>query len=86
MTASGGIIQMRIINKFGNEVSMRNIRGAYGDFKDLYEFYLSQKEMKVSCQEMRDRVAYILKHGVKQRTEIETICWILGEDLVDIKK
>lgn len=77
---------MKIINKFGNEVSMRNIRGAYGDFKDLYEFYESQKNVKVSAQEMRNRVAYILKHGVKQRTEIETICWILGEDLVDVKR
>ena len=77
---------MRIINKFGNEISMRSIGRAYGDFKDLYEFYESQKDMKVSAQEMRDRVKYILKHGVKQRTEIETICWILGEDLVDIKK
>lgn len=86
MIASGGNIQMKIINKFGNEVSMRNIRGAYGDFKDLYEFYESQKNVKVSAQEMRNRVAYILKHGVKQRTEIETICWILGEDLVDVKR
>ena len=86
MIPIGGIIQMKIINKFGKEISMRNIRGAYGDFKDLYEFYESQKNMKVSAQEMRNRVAYILKHGVNQRTEIETICWILGEDLVDIKK
>lgn len=86
MIVSGGNIQMKIINKFGNEVSMRNIRGAYGDFKDLYEFYESQKNVKVSAQEMRNRVAYILKHGVKQRTEIETICWILGEDLVDVKR
>lgn len=86
MIASGGSIQMKIINKFGNEVSMRNIRGAYGDFKDLFEFYESQKNVKVSAQEMRNRVAYILKHGVKQRTEIETICWILGEDLVDVKR
>ena len=26
------------------------------------------------------RKEYILKHGVNQRTELETIDWILGED------
>ena len=73
---------MKIKNKYGKEVSMRNMYSAYADFKDLYEFYESQKNIQVSADEMRERVEYILKRGVRQRTEIETICWILGEDLV----
>lgn len=77
---------MRIRDNFGNEINMHNMYGAYHDFKKLYEFYQNQKNMKITPKEMRDRVAHILKHGSKQRTEIETICWILGEDLVDIKK
>ena len=77
---------MKIRDNFGREINMYNMYGAYHDFKKLFEFYESQKNVKVSAQEMRNRVAYILKHGVKQRTEIETICWILGEDLVDVKR
>lgn len=73
---------MNIKDKYGKEITMYNMYGAYADFKKLYEFYESQKNLKVSADEMRERVKYILKRGVNQRTEIETICWILGEDLV----
>ncbi len=77
---------MKIRDNFGKEINMYNMYGAYHDFKKLYEFYQKHKNMNITPDEMRDRVAYILKRGTKQRTEIETICWILGEDLVDIKK
>jgi hypothetical protein len=29
---------------------------------------------------MRNRIDYILKNKVKQRDEIATLCWILGEE------
>ncbi len=75
---------MKIKDKFGKEINMYNMYGAYADFKKLYEFYENHKNL-VSEDELRDRVKYILKHGVNQRTEIETICWVLGEDLVGNK-
>lgn len=86
MVVNGRGTQVKIKDKFGNEISMKNMWGAYGDYKDLFEFYQSQKNLKITAQEMRDRVEYILKHGCNQRTEIETLCWILGEDLVGNKK
>ena len=75
---NGGNIQV-IKDKFGNEVSMKNMWGAYGDFKELLEFYNDHKKL-VGLEELRERKEYILKHGVNQRTELETIDWILGED------
>lgn len=70
-----------IVDKFGKEVSMYHISRAYGEFKDLYNFYLEHINIKGS-KEIRNRIEYIKKRGVKQKTEIETLCWILGEDIV----
>lgn len=74
-----------IEDRFGNEVSMRNIGRAYGEFKELLEFYHDHKGT-AGEKELRERRDYIIKHGVKQRTEIETINWILGEDIVGNKE
>jgi len=74
-----------IKDRYGNEVSMSNISKAYGDYKNLYNFYLEHKNIK-SASEMRERIEYIKKRGIKQRTEIETLCWILGENLIGEKE
>ena len=79
LQANGGNIVIK--DKFGKEVSMHSIGKAYGDYKELYYFYLDHKDM-VGKEELRERLEYIKKNGVKQRTEVETICWILGENLV----
>jgi hypothetical protein len=53
----------------------------YRNYKYLYEFWeRRQNQRVVSDQELRDRIQYILKNKVKQRDEISTICWILGEE------
>lgn len=53
----------------------------YRNYKFLYEFWeRRQNERVISDQEMRDRIDYILKNKVKQRDEISTLCWILGEE------
>lgn len=76
---------MKIIDKYGKELNMYNMYGAYSDFKKLYEFYEEHKNI-VSAKEMRERIEYIKKRGVKQRSEIETLHWILGEDIVGNKE
>lgn len=54
---------------------------AYKDYTYLYNFLRrNREEYAVSKQEMRDRIDYILKNKVKQRDEIATLCWILGEE------
>lgn len=74
-----------IKDKYGNEVSMYNMSRAYGQFRDLYFNYLDHKDIK-GKEEIKSRIEYIKKHGVKQRTEIETLCWVIGEDIVGNKK
>lgn len=68
---------MKIKDKNGHEINMYNMYGAYSDFKKLYEFYQEHKDM-IGKKELEERRKYILKHGLKQRTEIETIDWILS--------
>ena len=55
----------------------------YKDYSYMYKTLKSfRQEYKyaVSKEEMRDRIKYILKNKVRQRDEISTLCWILGEE------
>jgi len=56
---------------------------AYKDYAYLYKFleeYRKEHKYAVSEEEMRKRIRYILKNKIKQRDEISTLCWILGEE------
>ena len=57
-----------------------------GQYKYLYNYYWerenSQYKIKTRKQ-IEDRIKYVLKHKLKQRGEIETLCWVLGVDSVD---
>jgi hypothetical protein len=53
----------------------------YKDYKYLYDFWENNRNTRrVSDEDMRNRIKYILKNNVKQRDEIATLCWILGEE------
>lgn len=57
----------------------------YKDYKYLYEFWENNRDKrKVSNEDMRNRIKYLLENGTKQRDEISTLCWILGEE--DVRK
>lgn len=54
---------------------------AYKDYMYMYEYLLKHEdERAVTNQELRDRRDYLLKNKIRQRDEISTICWILGEE------
>ena len=57
----------------------------YNQYKLLHKFYMDHKNVKGE-EEMRSRIKYILKHKIKQRSEIETILWILGEKISDYEE
>jgi len=60
---------------------------AYKDYMYLFNFlrdFRNQYKFAVSRDEMRSRIDYILKNQVRQRDEISTLCWILGEE--DVRK
>jgi hypothetical protein len=57
----------------------------YHNYRYLYSFWQKfQNKRVISDQDIRDRIQYILKNNVKQRDEISTLCWILGEE--DVRK
>ena len=64
--------------------SLRPLYQVYANYKELVSFYNSHQNIKGET-EIRERIDYIMKNGVKGRTEVETLCWILGENLVGEK-
>ena len=58
---------------------------AYKDYMYLYKYLVNSREKEkeeyhISKSEMRNRINYILKNKIRQRDEISTLCWILGEE------
>lgn len=64
--------------------SLRPLYQIYRNYKELVKFYNEHKDIK-SEEEIRERKEYILKNGIKGRNEVETLCWILGENLIGEK-
>ena len=64
--------------------SLRPLYQIYRNYKELVKFYNEHKDIK-SEKEIRERKEYILKNGIKGRNEVETLCWILGENLIGEK-
>lgn len=51
----------------------------YSQYKALFEHYQKYKNIK-NEKDIRDRIAYLKKNPqVKQRTEIETLLWMINE-------
>ena len=51
----------------------------YKQHKLLFEFYMNHKDLKGE-EEIRERIKYILKNKVKQKDEVSTLMWVLGEN------
>lgn len=63
------------------DVNIGCLYEVYKNYRYLYEFWKRhQNERVISDDDMRNRIKYILKNNVKQRDEISTLCWILGEE------
>ena len=59
----------------------------YHNYKYLYEYWQKNRNSKIrTTQEIRDRMKYILENNGRQRDEISTLCWILGEEDVRTRK
>ena len=55
-------------------------------YKYLYNYYWERENAKYKIKtrsQIEDRIRYILKHKIKQRGEVETLCWVLGVDSID---
>ena len=54
----------------------------YNQYKLLHKFYMDHINIKGE-EELRNRIDYITKHKINQRSEIETILWVIGETMVE---
>lgn len=69
-----GIIKM----KSSIADNLYDLYASYRQHKELFEFYQKFKNMK-NVDEIKSRIDYIKKNKVKQRSELSTLLWILGE-------
>lgn len=51
----------------------------YNQHKLLFKFWKQNRSIKTK-EEIKDRINYIIKNKIKQRNEIETLLWVIGED------
>lgn len=58
--------------------NLYDLYSVYSQYKDLHKYYMERKRLKGE-EEIRDRIQYITKNKLKQRDEITTLLWVLGE-------
>ncbi len=63
-----------------NEIkdNLFDLYASYHHHKQLFNFYKDHKNIKGE-KEINERIEYIKKHNIKQRTELETLLWVIGE-------
>lgn len=62
--------------------NLYDLYSAISQYKLLHEYWVQHKNLR-SEEEIRERIKYIGKHKVKQKSEIETLMWVLGETIID---
>lgn len=55
-----------------------DLYASYHQHKQLFEFWKKYKNMKNEV-DIRERIEYLKKNRVKQRNELDTLLWIIGE-------
>lgn len=67
------------------EPSLGSVYWIIKSYKELVNFYEQYKNIR-SEEEIRDRIKYVLKHKLKQKNEIDTLKWVLGENWLEDEK
>lgn len=55
-----------------------DLYASYRQHKALFNFYQQNKQMRTR-EEINERIEYIRKNKVKQRSELETLMWVVNE-------
>lgn len=63
--------------------NLYDLYSSYNHHKRLFQFYQNHKNIKGE-DEIRERIDYIVKNKIKQKSEIETLLWIIGEKIEGI--
>jgi len=59
--------------------NLYDLYSVYQQYKALFNYYQQNKSMKTR-DEISNRVEYIKKNKIKQKSELETLLWVLGLD------
>lgn len=59
--------------------NLYDLYASYHQHKLLFEFWKQNNSIKTK-EEVEQRLEYIKKNKIKQRNELETLLWVLGED------
>ena len=62
----------------GIKDNLFDLYDSYHQHKALFEFWKKYQNIK-NEDEIRERIEYIRKHKIRQRSELETLLWILNE-------
>ena len=62
---------------------MYDLYASYNQHKLLFEFYKDHQNVK-GIDEIKNRIEYITKNKIKQRDEISTLLWVIGESSDEI--
>ena len=58
--------------------NLYDLYGSYSQHKILFEFWKQNKSMRTK-EEIKERIEYLRKNKIKQRNELETLLWVLGD-------
>lgn len=59
--------------------NLYDLYSVYQQYKALFNYYQQNKSMKTR-EEISNRIEYIKKNKIKQKSELETLLWVLGLD------
>lgn len=59
--------------------NLYDLYSVYQQYKALFNYYQQNKSMKTR-DEISNRIEYIKKNKIKQKSELETLLWVLGLD------
>lgn len=64
------------------EPSVSTLYWIIKSYKELNNFYEQYKNIR-SEEEIRERIKYVLKNKLKQKNEVDTLKWVLGENWLE---
>lgn len=57
--------------------NLKPLYSCYAQYKMLFEFYMQNKKVR-SKEEVEERIEYLKKNKINQRTELETLLWFIN--------
>lgn len=71
----------------GIKYGLYDLYSVYNNYKKLHEAYFGNVGKLKRREQILARAKYVLKHGLKQKDELETLIWVLDmEDVSELEE